>query len=329
MEKKFAVVILNWNGVALLRQFLPSVIKYSSEANIYIIDNASTDESIAVIQKEFPSVKLIKNMDNGGYAKGYNQGLKNINEPYLVLLNSDIEVTEHWLAPIGRIFEVEPQTAVVQPKILDYKKKDFFEYAGAAGGFLDKYGFPYCRGRVFDTIERDSGQYNDEIEIFWASGACLFIRNEVFKKFGGFDEAFFAHQEEIDLCWRVQNGGYVIKYCGFSTVYHVGGATLSYSNPKKTYLNFRNSLLMMYKNLPRKKSFSIIFQRLCLDGVAGIWYILCMQPKHCWAIIRSHFGFYRRIPQFRSKRLFNSNEQYYRTNSIVWKYFVRKERFFH
>jgi len=199
MNKKFAVAILNWNGEQLLRQFLPSVLQYSDKANIYVIDNASTDQSIKVLEQEFPSVSIIKNTQNYGFAQGYNEGLKDIQEPYLVLLNSDIEVTENWLDSIETIFDTQPRVAIVQPKILDYKRKTHFEYAGAAGGFLDSYGFPFCRGRIFDTIEEDKGQYDDISDIFWASGACFFIRNEVYKELGGLDEDYFAHQEEIDM----------------------------------------------------------------------------------------------------------------------------------
>ena len=247
-----AVVILNWNGQKLLEQFLPSILQFSPEATIYVADNASTDDSIAFVQRQFPTIKIIENKDNYGFAKGYNQALTDVKADIYALVNSDIEVTENWLQPIIKTFEKEPNTAVVQPKILDFKNKTHFEYAGAAGGFIDKYGFPYCRGRVFETIEEDLGQYNDELEIFWASGACFFIRSKVYHEMKGFDDDFFAHQEEIDLCWRIKNKKYVIKYNPKSLVFHVGGATLQKGNPKKTYLNFRNSLLMLTKNLPKK-----------------------------------------------------------------------------
>lgn len=326
MNKKFAVAILNWNGKALLEKFLPSIIKYSNQATIYVIDNASTDGSVQLIEQLFPTVKIIKNLDNYGFSKGYNEGLKNITEPYLVLVNSDVEVTENWLIPIETIFDREPNTAIIQPKILDYKKPSHFEYAGAAGGFIDKYGFPYCRGRIFDTIEEDNGQYDDEAEIFWASGACFFIRNSVYKELNGLEEDFFAHQEEIDLCWRSQNAGYVVKYCGKSTIFHIGGATLKYQNPKKTYLNFRNSLLMLYKNLPTKGKFSTIFIRLCLDGIAGVRYFLTLQPNHCFAIIRAHFGFYKRISNFKNKKSKRPITNYYKYRSIVFLYFLQRKK---
>ncbi|MEK6451129.1 MULTISPECIES: glycosyltransferase family 2 protein [unclassified Myroides] len=326
MNKKFAVVILNWNGEKLLKQFLPSVIENSQQANIYVIDNASTDNSIDVLKKEFPTVNIIVNQGNYGFAKGYNEGLTSIKEPYLVLVNSDIEVTPNWLPPVQEILDSQPEVAIVQPKILDYKRKTHFEYAGAAGGFIDSYGFPFCRGRIFDTIEQDNGQYNDITDIFWASGACFFIRNEVYQQLGGFDEDYFAHQEEIDLCWRAHNIGHHIKYCGFSTVFHVGGATLQYQSPKKTYLNFRNSLLTLYKNLPKKRKFSTIFLRLCLDGIAGVRYMLMFQPKHCFAIVRSHFAFYKRISSFKNKVSKTPKCDYYKTKSIVKLYYLQNQK---
>ena len=248
---KIAVVILNWNGVKLLEQFLPSVIQFSEDATIYVADNDSTDNSVEFVQQNFPTIKIVKNTGNHGFAKGYNDALKHIDAEIYALVNSDIEVTENWLKPILETFENEKQTAIIQPKILDFKNKENFEYAGAAGGFIDKYGFPFCRGRIFETLEKDNGQYDDNSELFWASGACFFIRKKVYHELGGFDESFFAHQEEIDLCWRAANEGHIIKYNYQSLVYHVGGATLQQGNPKKTYLNFRNSLLMLVKNLPK------------------------------------------------------------------------------
>jgi GT2 family glycosyltransferase len=256
-EKKIAVVILNWNGAKLLHQFLPSIVSFSDEATIYVADNASTDTSIEVLKSEFPSIKIIQNDGNYGFAKGYNVALQNVEEEYYALVNSDIEVTENWLAPILSLFENDKETAIIQPKLLDFKNKEKFEYAGAAGGFIDKYGYPFCRGRIFETVEFDNHQYDDEREIFWASGACFFIRKEIYRKLNGFDDDFFAHQEEIDLCWRAFNLGYKTKYTSKSVVYHVGGATLNEGNPKKTYLNFRNSLLMLVKNLPQNKLFQL------------------------------------------------------------------------
>ena len=326
--KKIAVVILNWNGAKLLEQFLPSVVSFSEEATIYVADNASTDNSIDVIQTQFPSVKIIQNSGNFGFAKGYNEALQLVEEPYYALINSDIEVTENWLVPIIEMFENEPETAIIQPKILDFKKKTHFEYAGAAGGFIDKLAYPFCRGRIFETIEADKNQYDDEIPIFWASGACFFIRKEVYRNLNGFDPDFFAHQEEIDLCWRAFNLGYRTKFTYKSTVYHVGGATLQQSNPKKTFLNFRNSLLMLVKNLPKSQLFPIIFLRLCLDGLAGIQFIFKGKFSHCWAIIKAHFDFYRIGNQFYKKRTTNQRSDYYKINSIVYRYFIKNGKVF-
>ena len=326
--KKTAVVILNWNGAKLLEQFLPSVIAFSDAATIYVADNASTDASIEVIQNQFPSVKIIQNTNNFGFAKGYNQALQFVEEEYYALVNSDIEVSENWLAPIIELFENQPETAIIQPKILDFKKKSHFEYAGGAGGFIDKFGYPFCRGRIFDTVEEDKNQYDDEIAIFWASGACFFIRKEVYRKLNGFDDMFFAHQEEIDLCWRAFNLGYKTKYASKSIVYHVGGATLNDGNPKKTFLNFRNSLLMLTKNLPKNQLFSIIFIRLFLDGLAGIQFILKGKFKHFLALLKAHFSFYILLNQFYKKRGVVHKKKYYLTNSIVYCYFIKKIKLF-
>lgn len=325
---KTAVVILNWNGAKLLQQFLPSVIQFSPTATIYVADNASTDSSIAVLKTEFPSVKIIENTGNFGFAKGYNEALKFVEEPYYALVNSDIEVTENWLQPIENIFDNEPKTAIIQPKLLDFKKKTHFEYAGAAGGFIDKYGYPFCKGRIFDTLEEDLGQYNQETEVFWATGACFFIRKEVYRTLQGFDDDFFAHQEEIDLCWRANNLGFTAKYCPTSVVFHVGGATLNEANPKKTFLNFRNSLLMLTKNLPKEKLFSIIFMRLCLDGIAGMQFIFQGKFKHTWAILKAHFEYYHLISRNLKKRNSHQKTDYFHTKSIVWSYFVQKKKIF-
>ena len=326
--KKIAVVILNWNGAKLLEQFLPSVVAFSEEATIYVADNASTDTSIEVIQKQSPSVKIIQNLGNFGFAKGYNEALQFVEEPFYALVNSDIEVTKNWLVPIIEMFENESETAIIQPKILDYKKKTHFEYAGAAGGFIDKFGYPFCRGRIFETIEEDKNQYNDEIPIFWASGACFFIRKEVFRKLNGFDPDFFAHQEEIDLCWRAFNLGYQTKFTYKSTVYHVGGATLQQSNPKKTFLNFRNSLLMLVKNLPKNQLFPILFMRLCLDGLAGIQFLFKGKISHCLAIIKAHFAFYSIGFQFYKKRTTHQRSDYFKIKSIVYRYFIKNGKVF-
>ncbi|WP_194767627.1 glycosyltransferase family 2 protein [Tamlana sp. I1] len=323
---KIAVVILNWNGVNLLEQFLPSVIKYSEEATVYVADNASTDDSVAFVKRTFPSVKIIQNTENGGYAKGYNDALKHIEADAFCLLNSDIEVTKNWLTPIIETFKSEKETAIIQPKILDFKKKTYFEYAGAGGGFIDKYAYPYCRGRIFNTIEEDLNQYNNSINIFWASGACLFIRSAVYKELEGLDEYFFAHMEEIDLCWRAKNHGHTVKYVGLSKVYHVGGATLTTLNPKKTYLNFRNSLFMLTKN-SKDFLFGIIIVRLCLDGIAGLKFLFELKPKHCLAIIKAHFSYYIQLKRLLAKRKSTKrNVKHYTIKSIVLNYYLLNKK---
>ncbi len=326
---RIAIVILNWNGEALLEQFLPSVTKYSIGADIYVADNASTDNSIAFIKKKYPDIRIIQNEINGGFAKGYNDALKFVDAEILCLLNSDVEVSPNWLQPILKTFEELPDAAIIQPKILDYKNKDYFEYAGAAGGFIDQLGYPFCRGRIFQALEKDEHQYDDLKEIFWATGACMFIKNKVFQELGGFDEDYFAHQEEVDLCWRAKNKGYKVYYVGTSHVYHLGGSTLSNMNPKKTYLNFRNSLFSITKNLPRKKAFPIIFFRLLLDGVAGMRFIFQLKFKHCWAILRAHLSFYRQFGKMYKKReKSNFLKKYYAARSIVWSHFVYQVRKF-
>jgi len=317
-----AVVILNWNGRDLLEQFLPFVIKYSQQANIYIADNASTDESVRFVIKNFPRVNIIQNKENGGFAKGYNDALSQLNEDIFVLLNSDVEVTQNWLSPILEIFKHQPNTAAVQPKILDFKKKNYFEYAGAAGGFIDKYGYPFCRGRIFETLEEDRGQYNEAIPIFWASGACLAIRKAVYWEAGALEEDFFAHQEEIDLCWRIHNLGHQIKSSGISSVYHMGGATLDSMNPRKTFFNFRNNLFMLLKNVPAPKVYGILIIRMILDGVAGIQFLVNGKFSHFYAILQAHSAFYRNFKKIHSKRKsLPKNSNYFQLNSIIWSYF--------
>ena len=328
IEKKIAVVILNWNGAKLLEQFLPSVVKFSNEANLYLADNASTDNSIQFVKNNFPTIKIISNDANYGFAKGYNLALQNVDETYYCLLNSDVEVTENWLAPIVSQFENEPKTAIIQPKILDFKNRVYFEYAGAGGGFIDKYGYPFCRGRIFDSIEKDNNQYNETTEIFWASGACFFIRKEVYRKLDGFDVDFFAHQEEIDLCWRAFNIGYTVKYNPNSKIYHVGGATLNEGNPTKTFLNFRNSLLMLIKNLPKNKLIPVLFTRMILDGIAGLQFLFKGKFKHFTAILKAHFHFYHLINKNLRKRQSIQREDYFRKNSIVYSYYIKGIKIF-
>lgn len=327
-RKQIAVVILNWNGVKLLEKFLPSVVSFSNEAQIYLADNASSDNSVAFVKDKYPTVKIIQNDANYGFAQGYNSALQQVEEDYYCLLNSDVEVTSNWLSPILSIFESDQETAIIQPKILDFKNKEFFEYAGAAGGFIDKYGYPFCRGRIFDTIEKDQRQYDDERDLFWASGACFFIRKEIFRKLNGFDADFFAHQEEIDLCWRAFNLGFKSKYTYKSTVYHVGGATLNEGNPKKTYLNFRNSLIMLLKNLPKNKILSVLLIRMVLDGLAGMQFLLKGKRKHFVAILKAHFSFYALVFNTLKKRESLQKQHYFLTKSIVYIYFVKKGTIF-
>ncbi|MBU3025789.1 MULTISPECIES: glycosyltransferase family 2 protein [Zobellia] len=320
---RIAIVILNWNGEVLLERYLPSVIQYSEGADIYVVDNASTDASVAFIAENYPAIKVVQNTENGGFAKGYNDGLKTIDADVYCLLNSDVEVTEGWLAPIEKAFNDHQEVAIIQPKILDLMRQDHFEYAGAAGGFIDQLGYPFCRGRIFQELEKDQGQYDDTIEIFWATGACMFIKKEVFWNLNGFDESYFAHQEEVDLCWRAKNQGHKVLYVGASKVYHLGGSTLSNMNPKKTYLNFRNSLFSITKNLPRKQAFILIFIRLLLDAVAALRFVFQLKFNHCFAILRAHLSFYRQFRKMYKKReKANFIPKYYLIKSIVWQHFV-------
>jgi GT2 family glycosyltransferase len=323
-EMKIAIAILNWNGKSWLEKFLPNVLANSQSAEVYVIDNASTDDSVAYISTHFPSVKIVINQQNHGFAGGYNEGLKQIHADIYCLLNSDVEVTSGWLDPISALFEKNPDIAAIQPKVLDYNRKNFFEFAGAGGGLIDNLGYPYCRGRIFENVEEDKGQYNDETEIFWASGCCLFIRSEDFWTQNGFDARFFAHQEEIDLCWRLKNSGRKIYYTGKSTIYHVGGGTLQKQNPRKTYLNIRNNLSMMLKNLPSDKLY-LIFIRLCLDGVAGIYFMFKHGFSHTWAVIRAHFGFYAQLPGTLKLRQQNQIKDYYQSKWLIFKHFLKGE----
>ena len=308
-KKDIAVVILNWNGQQWLEKFLPTVIEKSSMANIYIADNASTDDSISLIENNFPSVKIIQNQLNEGYAKGYNDALKDLKEKYFVLLNSDIEVTDNWIEPIINLMEENPNISACQPKILDYNNKDSFEYAGASGGYIDNLGYPFTRGRIFDEIESDNNQYDDVKEIFWASGACFFVRADHFNEVNGFDNDFFAHQEEIDLCWRLKIKGYQIMVHPRSVVYHVGGGTLDDSSPFKTYLNFRNNLFMLTKNLNFFSLLITLYFRLPLDGIAAV---TLLKKKsgflHLLAVLRAHLVFYISIPRLLFKRQINTDK---------------------
>lgn len=319
---RLAIAILNWNGKKWLEKFLPAVVQHSPEADIYIIDNASEDDSVTFVENNFPSVRVIQNSKNEGFAAGYNSGLKNIDAEIYCLLNSDVEVTQNWIPPMIALFDSDQSIAAAQPKILSYHNRNFFEYAGAGGGFIDNLGFPYCRGRIFNSIEEDKGQYDDETEIFWASGCSLFIRSKDFQQQGGFDERFFAHQEEIDLCWRLKNSGKKIMYTGKSAVYHVGGGTLSNQNPEKTFLNFRNNLSMMLKNLPFPNLLWLLFFRLSLDGIAGIQFAFRHGFSHLWAVVRSHVGFYAQLPETWRRRQKHQIRKYYQEKWLVFKHFL-------
>ncbi len=302
MSGSVAVVILNWNGKALLEKLLPGVIQHTPGASIYVADNCSTDNSIEFLRENYPEVSVILNETNCGFSEGYNRALFSLTEDYFVLLNSDVEVTPHWLEPMLEILKSDSSIACCQPKIKDYYNRENFEYAGAAGGYIDRFGYPFCRGRLFTSLEPDEGQYDDAREIFWASGACMLIRASLYKECGGLDASFFAHMEEIDLCWRLINRGYKIYYTPKATVYHMGGGTLSKISPRKTYLNFRNSLWVLLKNLHTRELVSTIFIRLILDGIAGIKFIVEGKSSHCLAIIKAHFYCYYSLKNVLSKR---------------------------
>ncbi len=319
-----AVVILNWNGLKFLQQFLPSVTAYSSEAKIYVIDNASDDGSIGFLQEQYPQISIVQNSRNFGFAKGYNEGLRKIDADVYCLLNSDVEVTAGWLQPVIRLFEKNKNIAAVQPKILSLTDRSKFEFAGAAGGLIDNLGYPYCRGRIFEETEEDRGQYNDETPVFWASGCAMFTRSSDFHSMNGFDERFFAHQEEIDLCWRLQNAGREIYYCGHSAVYHLGGGTLNKQSPQKTFLNFRNNLSMMLKNLPFPQLIITIFVRLCLDGIAGVYLGFKEGFPHLWAIVRAHFSFYGQAAETWNRRGNFQRKDYFRSKWLIFRHFLKK-----
>jgi GT2 family glycosyltransferase len=297
-----AVVILNYNGRNFLQQFLPSVVANSSAAKIIVADNGSTDDSINLLEKEFPHIEIIKIDSNLGFCGGYNYALKKVEAEYYVLLNSDVEVTSGWIDPIVKLFKSDTSIVAAQPKILSFHQKDTFEYAGAGGGFVDSLGYPFCRGRIFSHLEKDTGQYNDTQHVFWATGACLFIRANIFHNAGGLDEDFFAHMEEIDLCWRLNRAGYSIYYVGSSTVYHVGAGTLSRSNPHKTYLNFRNGFSLLVKHLSASKLWWKLPLRVSLDLLAAFTFLLQGSPSDFGAVIRATGNSIWKLPYNFSKR---------------------------
>ena len=330
--KKVAVVILNYNGKRFLEQFLPNVIEHTDAAlaDIVVADNASTDDSVAFMREHFPEIRLIENGSNGGFATGYNLAMRQIEAQYFVLLNSDIEVTPQWIEPVIALMDADPQIAACQPKILSYYDRTKFEYAGASGGFIDRYGYPFCRGRVFQHLEEDRGQYNDSCEVFWATGACMFVRADLYLQHGGLDDSFFAHMEEIDFCWRMKNLGYRIYCCPQSTVYHIGGGTLPKSSSRKTYLNFRNNLSLLYKNLPKSRVRWVIAYRILLDWVAALKFLCGGGLADFWAVIRAHWAFYKRIPSIRQVRKDLNNHpvsQMYQSN-IVFDNFLKGKKTF-
>lgn len=290
---KVAVIILNWNGEKLLREYLPSVIETTdtSIADIIVADNGSTDSSVELLRKEFPQVKLLEFKENYGFAEGYNRAIKETNYPYTVLLNSDVATTQGWINTLFDYMEANPNVGACQPKIRAYTNKTYFEYAGAAGGFIDSNGYPYCRGRIFDTVEEDNGQYDEVIPVFWATGAALMVRSELYLGVGGLDKDFFAHMEEIDLCWRILLTGSEIMAVPQSVVYHLGGGSLPASNPRKTYLNFRNNLLMLHKNLPDETRGKTLFIRRLLDTVAWAKFMATFDFKNANAILKAHNDF--------------------------------------
>ncbi|MFK7900935.1 MAG: glycosyltransferase family 2 protein [Cyclobacteriaceae bacterium] len=327
MYQDLAIILLNWNGKKLLHQFLPSVILHSEDAQIHVIDNGSTDDSVSFLQKEFPSVNVIPLNKNYGFCQGYNKGVKQINNTYYVLLNTDVEVTKNWLQSPLSILKGDQSVGICQPKIKSWHDKSLFEYAGAAGGYIDSLGYPFCRGRIFESLEKDTGQYDDMVEVFWASGACLFIKSELFHDIKGFDSGFFAHMEEIDLCWRIKNKGYKIIYTGLSEVFHVGGATLMKSNPKKTYLNFRNSMLYLVKNLPARQFLPKIILRLLLDGIAGVYFACKGEFSHTFAVVKAHASFYVKCWKYYKKDgkgTFNFDPKY--SGSIVLDHFAKGKK---
>ncbi|HRI78668.1 MAG TPA: glycosyltransferase family 2 protein [Cyclobacteriaceae bacterium] len=328
-----AVVILNYNGSGLLRQFLPSVIQFSATAKIVVADNGSGDNSLEVLRTEFPQVEIIPIATNLGFCGGYNYALKKVQADYFLLLNSDVEVTDGWLAPLQKALDENPSAVAVQPRILSYNDKKYFEYAGAGGGFIDTLGYPFCRGRLFYFMEEDQGQYNDNREIFWSSGACMMVRSAQFLAVDGFDEDFFAHMEEIDLCWRLQRAGYSILYAGDSVVYHLGGGTLSVSNPRKTYLNFKNGLSLIYKNMSAGELLYKFPIRIVLDWIASIKFALSGAFAASMAVLTAHWHFFSNFKREKSRRNksrslgFRQPATLYK-ESVVWQFFIRgKKRF--
>lgn len=325
---KVAIVILNWNGQKYLQQFLPFVIAHSPGCQVIVADNDSTDNSVAYLQQEFPEVTLIRHEQNLGFCEGYNQALSRLDATYFVLLNSDVEVTAGWLRPIITLMETDETIAACQPKIKSYYHRTKFEYAGAGGGFIDFLGYPFCRGRIFESVEEDNGQYNDTAPVFWATGACLIIKATAYKKAQGLEPTFFAHMEEIDLCWRLQLLGYKIMYYGQSEVFHVGGGTLHKTNPRKTYLNFRNGLALLYKNVAPHIRIKTVFTRVALDWIAALKFLTDGHPKDAKAVLRAHWHVWQHRKYWKSRQHLAQNSNLLNpdlvhSNSIVWEYFIK------
>ena len=323
---KTAIVILNWNTKNHLETFLPFLVKYSnlSDVKIIVADNASTDDSIIFLKTNYPDIGLILLDQNYGFAEGYNRALEQVQSEYYVILNSDIEVTENWLQPLIGLLETNPEIAVAMPKLKSYYNRNSFEYAGAAGGYIDKYGYPFCRGRIFEYMEEDMGQYDGCNEIFWATGACMVIKASIFHQMGGFDPYFFAHQEEIDLCWRLQHKGYKIFCTSQSVIYHLGGGTLPKSNPYKTYLNIRNNHVLLKKNLPPKQWLKVYLIRLPLDFLAALKFLSGSQPGEFWAVFKAHFSFCKYLLKFRKVLKPESTFRLIYQKSIIFQYFFLK-----
>lgn len=331
---KAAVVILNWNGRKFLEQFLEKVIRatLTLECAVIIADNGSTDGSCEYVRKKHPEAGLIELGHNYGFAGGYNEALKRVDAVYYILLNSDVEVSPGWIEPVLEYMEAHPGVAACQPKILSYNDRKRFEYAGAAGGFIDSYGYPFCRGRIMNITEEDKGQYDDIRQVFWASGACMFIRSSHWKEAGGFDPDFFAHMEEIDLCWRLNASGKKIMYIPSSIVYHIGGGTLPYEAPSKIYYNFRNNLFMLYKNLPPDRLKITMFKRMCLDGIAAARFLLSLNFKAFINVIKAHLDYYRHKKVLRQKRksclemAVSYPESLILNKSLVFNFFIKGKR---
>lgn len=333
---KTSLVILNWNGENFLKEYLPSVVEFTQNADteIVVADNNSTDNSLPLLQKDFQSVKVIKLDQNYGFAKGYNLALQQLDSQYFVLCNSDVLLKSDAVSPVIKLMDSDKNIAACCPKIKSLKTPEMFEYAGAAGGFIDKFGYPFCKGRILETVEKDEGQYNKNGEVFWASGAFLVVRADVFKKTGGFDENFFAHMEEIDLCWRIKNEGFKIMYCADSEVFHLGGGTLGQGDPRKLFLNYRNSLKMLYKNLDDKQLFFTVLARMFLDGLSAAVYLCQLKFSYFWAVLKAHFAFYGCLGGLsKQRKALKNNVKNYKhseiySKSIIFEYFVKKRKKF-